>query len=72
MPVTLNSVLQVVIFLVVVLLITKPLGLYLTKFLQGNALGSRLFLFPLNGSFIGSLVLTQRKSKNGHLISLPC
>src|SRR5436853_7542384 len=31
MPVTLNSVLQVVLFMVLVLLITKTLGLYLTK-----------------------------------------
>src|SRR6266566_684104 len=31
MPVTLNSVLQVLIFLVIVLLLTKPVGLYLYK-----------------------------------------
>jgi K+-transporting ATPase ATPase A chain len=43
MPVTLNSVLQVVIFLVVVLLITKPLGLYLTKVFAGE----RIWLSPV-------------------------
>src|SRR5258708_9278888 len=43
MPVTLNSVLQVVIFLVVVLLITKPLGLYLTKVFAGE----RTWLSPI-------------------------
>ena len=43
MPVTLNSVLQVVIFLVVVLLITKPLGLYLTKVFAGE----RTWLSPV-------------------------
>src|SRR5579883_1631119 len=36
MPVTLNSVLQVVIFLIVLLLITKPLGLYMTKVFAGE------------------------------------
>ncbi len=36
MPVTLNSVLQVVIFLVLVLLITKPMGLYLTRVFNGE------------------------------------
>jgi K+-transporting ATPase ATPase A chain len=43
MPVTLNSVLQVVIFLVIVLLITKPLGLYLTKVFAGE----RTWLSPV-------------------------
>ncbi|HCJ34649.1 MAG TPA: potassium-transporting ATPase subunit KdpA [Ktedonobacter sp.] len=36
MPVSLNSVLQVLIFLVLVLLITKPMGLYLTRVFGGN------------------------------------
>jgi K+-transporting ATPase ATPase A chain len=36
MPVTFNSVLQVTIFMVIVLLITKPLGLYLTKVFAGE------------------------------------
>src|ERR1700726_2663290 len=31
MPVTVNNVLQVLIFLVIVFLLTKPVGLYLTK-----------------------------------------
>ncbi len=43
MPVTPGSVLQVVIFLVVVLLITKPLGLYLTKVFAGE----RTWLSPV-------------------------
>jgi K+-transporting ATPase ATPase A chain len=43
MPVTLNSVLQVVIFLVLVLLLTKPLGLYLTKVFAGE----RTWLSPV-------------------------
>src|SRR5438067_6461428 len=43
MPVTLNSVLQVLIFLVVVLLLTKPVGLYLYKIFNGE----RTWLSPV-------------------------
>ncbi|MBV8695696.1 MAG: potassium-transporting ATPase subunit KdpA [Ktedonobacteraceae bacterium] len=43
MPVTLNSVLQVTIFMIIVLLITKPLGLYLTKVFAGE----RTWLSPI-------------------------
>lgn len=43
MPVTLNSVLQVLIFLIIVLLITKPLGLYLTRVFSGE----RTWLSPV-------------------------
>src|SRR5450432_2734061 len=43
MPVTLNSVLQVLIFLVIILLLTKPVGLYLTKVFNGE----RTWLSPV-------------------------
>ncbi len=43
MPVTLNSVLQVLIFLVIVLLVTKPLGLYMTNVFSGK----RTWLSPI-------------------------
>ncbi len=43
MPVTLNSVLQVLIFLAIVLLITKPLGLYMYKVFNGQ----RTWLSPV-------------------------
>src|SRR5258706_4621754 len=43
MPVTLNSVLQVLLFLVIVLLLTKPLGLYLYKIFNGE----RTWLSPV-------------------------
>lgn len=36
MPVTLNSVVQVVVFLVVLLLLTRPMGLYLTNVFSGE------------------------------------
>jgi potassium-transporting ATPase potassium-binding subunit len=43
MPVTLNSVLQVAIFLLIVLLLTKPVGLYLYKIFNGE----RTWLSPV-------------------------
>jgi potassium-transporting ATPase potassium-binding subunit len=43
MPVTLNGVLQVLLFLVIVLLVTKPLGLYLYKVFNGE----RTWLSPV-------------------------
>ncbi|MBA2394119.1 MAG: potassium-transporting ATPase subunit KdpA [Ktedonobacteraceae bacterium] len=43
MPVTLNSVLQVLLFLVIILLLTKPVGLYLTKVFNGE----RTWLSPV-------------------------
>src|SRR6266581_5634958 len=43
MPVTLNSVLQVLLFLVIVLLLTKPVGLYLYKIFNGE----RTWLSPV-------------------------
>ena len=55
MPVTLNSALQVLIFLVLVLLITKPMGVYLTRVFTGDAPGSRPSASPSNGSFIASV-----------------
>src|ERR1700732_1080563 len=43
MPVTLNSVLQVLIFLIIVLLLTKPIGLYMYKVFNGE----RTWLSPV-------------------------
>jgi len=43
MPVTLNGVLQVLIFLVIVLLVTRPIGLYMTKVFSGE----RTWLSPV-------------------------
>src|SRR5581483_3301926 len=45
MPVTLNSVLQIVVFLVILLLLTKPMGLYLTNVFSGE----RNWLTPIFG-----------------------
>src|SRR5579871_4143400 len=43
MPVTLNSVMQVLLFLVIVLLLTKPIGLYMTHVFAGD----RTWLSPV-------------------------
>jgi K+-transporting ATPase ATPase A chain len=43
MPVTLNSVVQVLLFLVIVLIVTKPLGLYMTRVFAGE----RTWLSPV-------------------------
>src|SRR5947209_15823534 len=43
MPVTLNSVLQVAIFLAIVLLLTRPVGLYMYKIFNGE----RTWLSPV-------------------------
>ena len=47
MPVTLNSVLQVLIFLVIVLLVTKPLGLYMYKIFNGERTWLSLVFVPV-------------------------
>ena len=51
MPVSLNSVLQVLIFLVLVLLITKPMGLYLTRVFGGNHTWLSLVFVPIERLF---------------------
>jgi len=51
MPVTLNSVLQVLIYLTLILLITKPLGLYLTKVFTGERTWFSPVLVPVERFF---------------------
>jgi K+-transporting ATPase ATPase A chain len=51
MPVTLNSVVQVVIFLVVLLLLTKPMGLYLTRVFAGERTWLTLVFAPVERLF---------------------
>ena len=72
MPVTLNSVLQVLIFLVIVLLLTKPIGLYMTTSLTGSAPGSRRSLSPSSAFSTGSVASTRRRSRSGRATSSPC
>jgi potassium-transporting ATPase potassium-binding subunit len=49
MPVTLNSVVQVLIFLVLVLLVTKPVGLYMTRVFKGERTWLSPALVPIEG-----------------------
>src|SRR5215472_18724973 len=51
MPVTLNSVLQVLIFLALVLLITKPMGLYMTAIFSGRRTWLSPVLVPVERLF---------------------
>ena len=51
MPVTLNSVIQVLAFVVVLLLITKPIGLYLTKVFAGERTWLSPVLVPVERVF---------------------
>ncbi|GAC1400535.1 MAG: potassium-transporting ATPase subunit KdpA [Ktedonobacteraceae bacterium] len=51
MPVALSSVLQVLIFIVLVLLITKPLGLYMTKVFAGERTWFSPVLVPVERFF---------------------
>lgn len=51
MPVTVNSVLQVLIFLVLLLLITRPMGLYLTKVFAGERTWLSVVCVPIERFF---------------------
>ena len=51
MPVTLNSVLQVVIFMLIVLLLTKPVGLYMFKVFNGQRTWLSPVLVPVERFF---------------------
>ena len=51
MPVTLNGVLQVLLFLVIVLLVTKPIGLYMTRVFAGERTWLSPVLVPVERFF---------------------
>src|SRR6266699_3184430 len=51
MPVTLNGVLQVLIYLFLILLITKPLGLYMTRVFAGERIWFSPVLVPIERLF---------------------
>src|SRR5437868_7023637 len=51
MPVTLNSVLQVLLYLTLILLITKPLGLYMFKVFNGERTWFSQVLVPVERLF---------------------
>src|SRR6266487_4585618 len=72
MPVTLNSVLQVVIFLVIVLLVTKPIGLYLTKIFAGGRTWLSPVFVPVERLFyrISGINPEEEQKWTGYVISV--
>lgn len=72
MPVTLNSVLQVLIFLVLVLLITKPLGLYMVKVFKGERTWLSPVLVPVERLFYKLSGVNPEKEQKwtGYVISM--
>src|ERR1700736_2557475 len=72
MPVTLNSVLQVVIFLVIVLLLTKPVGLYLYKVFNGQRTWLSPVLVPVERFFyrLSGISEDDEQKWTGYMISV--
>src|SRR6202171_3300181 len=72
MPVTLNSVLQVAIFLVVVLLLTKPVGLYLYKVFNGERTWLSPVLVPVERFFyrLSGISEEDEQKWTGYMISV--
>src|SRR5260370_26321425 len=72
MPVTLNSVLQVVIFLVIVLLLTKPVGLYLYKVFNGQRTWLSPVLVPVERFFyrLCGISAEEEQKWTGYMISV--
>jgi potassium-transporting ATPase potassium-binding subunit len=72
MPVTLNSVLQVLIFLVIVLLLTKPVGLYLYKVFNGERTWLSPVFVPVERFFYRLSGINQEEEQKwtGYIFSL--
>ena len=72
MPVTLNSVLQVVIFLVIVLLLTKPVGLYMYKVFNGERTWLSPVLVPVERFFyrLSGINEDDEQKWTGYMISV--
>src|SRR5437764_4393331 len=72
MPVTLNSVLQVLIFLVIVLLLTKPVGLYMYKIFNGERTWFSPVLVPVERFFYRLSGINQEEEQKwtGYMISV--
>jgi len=72
MPVTLNSVLQVVIFLVIVLLLTRPVGLYLYKVFNGQRTWLSPVLVPVERFFYRLCGISEEDEQKwtGYMISV--
>jgi len=72
MPVTLNSVLQVAIFLLIVLLLTKPVGLYLYKVFNGQRTWLSPVFVPVERFFYRLSGVNQEEEQKwtGYMISV--
>ncbi|HZO70675.1 MAG TPA: potassium-transporting ATPase subunit KdpA [Ktedonobacteraceae bacterium] len=72
MPVTLNSVLQVLIFLVIVLLLTKPVGLYMYKIFNGERTWLSPVFVPLERLFyrLSGIDPEEEQKWTGYMISV--
>jgi K+-transporting ATPase ATPase A chain len=72
MPVTLNSVLQVLIFLVIVLLLTKPVGLYMYKVFNGERTWLSPALVPVERFFyrLSGINQDEEQKWTGYMISV--
>ena len=72
MPVTLNSVLQVVVFLVIVLLLTKPVGLYMYKVFNGERTWLSPVLVPVERFFyrLSGISEEDEQKWTGYMISV--
>jgi K+-transporting ATPase ATPase A chain len=72
MPVTLNSVLQVAIFLLIVLLLTKPVGLYLYKVFNGQRTWLSPVLVPVERFFyrLSGINEEDEQKWTGYMISV--
>src|SRR5450432_570786 len=72
MPVTLNSVLQVLIFMVIILLLTKPVGLYLTKIFNGERTWLSPVVVPVERFFyrLSGINAEEEQKWTGYMISV--
>jgi K+-transporting ATPase ATPase A chain len=72
MPVTLNSVLQVLIFLVIVLLLTKPVGLYMYKVFNGERTWLSPAFVPVERFFywLSGINLEEEQKWTGYMIAV--
>jgi potassium-transporting ATPase potassium-binding subunit len=72
MPVTLNSVLQVLIILVIILLLTKPVGLYLTKVFNGERTWLSPVVVPVERFFyrLSGINAEEEQKWTGYIISV--
>ena len=72
MPVTLNSVLQVLIFLIIVLLLTKPVGLYMYKVFNGERTWLSPVFVPIERFFyrLSGINEEEEQKWTGYMISV--